>query len=78
MKDRILKGWTPIRWLYLILGTFSIVNSVMAQEWIGTFIGIYFASMGLFAFGCAAGQCHIPTPSIKDNNSENIQYTEIK
>jgi len=50
----------------------------MAQEWIGTFIGIYFASMGLFAFGCAAGQCHIPTPSIKDNNSDNIQYTEIK
>lgn len=29
----------------------------MSQQWMGTVIGGYFASMGMFGFGCASGNC---------------------
>lgn len=74
MKDRILRGWTPVRWLYLILGVFTIIHSALVQEWLGILFGSYFASMGLFAFGCAAGQCNIPIRNHKINEEKNIQY----
>jgi len=58
MKKRILTGWTFARILYLVIGTLLIIQSAMNKEWIGVFIGSYFASMGLFAFGCARGNCY--------------------
>jgi hypothetical protein len=78
MKDRILRGWTPVRWLYLILGVITIIQSALVQEWVGILFGSYFASMGLFAFGCAAGQCNIPIRNHKIYEEKNIQYTEIQ
>jgi hypothetical protein len=57
MKTRILTGWTFMRAIYLLLGVFIVVQSVQQQQWLGILLGGYFASMGLFAFGCAAGNC---------------------
>jgi hypothetical protein len=57
MKTRILTGWTFMRTVYLLLGVFVVVQSVQQQQWLGILLGGYFASMGLFAFGCAAGNC---------------------
>ncbi len=57
MKERILTNWTFTRALYLIMGITVIIQSVMSQQWFGIAFGGYFASMGLFAFGCAAGNC---------------------
>ncbi len=57
MKERILNNWTFARGLYLIIGIAVIIQSVMSQQWLGVVFGGYFASMGLFAFGCAAGNC---------------------
>lgn len=57
MKERILTNWTFARALYLIMGIAVIIQSVMSQQWFGVVFGGYFASMGLFAFGCAAGNC---------------------
>lgn len=57
MKERILTGWTIARWLYLGIGILMIVQSVISRQWFGIAIGSYFAAMGLFAFGCAAGNC---------------------
>ena len=57
IKERILTGWTCIRALYLVIGGFVIIQSIMTNQWFGVVFGGYFASMGLFAFGCAAGNC---------------------
>ena len=57
MKERILTGWTFTRVLYILLGGFLIIQSAMIKQWPGIIFGGYFASMGLFAFGCAAGNC---------------------
>ncbi|MFN3940472.1 MAG: hypothetical protein ACK4IY_07775 [Chitinophagales bacterium] len=57
MKNRILTGWTFARVLYLILGSIVIVQSILDSQWFGVAFGGYFAAMGLFAFGCASGNC---------------------
>lgn len=57
MKDRILKNWTLMRIIYAVMGIAIIVNSVMVREWFGILFGAYFAAMGIFSFGCAAGNC---------------------
>ena len=57
MKQRLLTGWSFIRVLYVVLGLFLAVQSFLQQQWLGIFIGGYFASIGIFAFGCAANKC---------------------
>ena len=56
MKERILYGWTFRRVVYVLIGAYIIVQSIKDDQWIGISIGGYFAAMGLFAFGCAAGR----------------------
>lgn len=81
MKERILRGWTFQRWLYLILGGIVAVQAVVEQQWLVLIPGGYFASMAIFNFGCAAG-CYgkaCPTekhPLKKDFPKNNL--TEIK
>lgn len=57
MKNRILTGWTIQRGLYFALGLLIVVQSIIDKQWLAVIAGGYFASMGLFAFGCAAGNC---------------------
>ncbi len=57
MKERFLTNWTFIRAVYLIIGIVVILQSVMSHQWFGLVFGGYIASMGLFAFGCAANNC---------------------
>ena len=57
MKERILTNWTFTRAFYLIVGIFVVIQSFMGQQWLGIAFGGYFAAMGLFAFGCASGNC---------------------
>ena len=32
-----------------------VVVSLMDKQWVGAALGTYFAAMGIFGFGCAAG-----------------------
>ncbi len=54
---RVSTGWTFARIIYLALGSILIMQSLIEREWWGVMIGGYFAGMGLFAFGCASGNC---------------------
>lgn len=76
MKERILTGWTLTRVLYLVMGTYIVVQSVLEQQWIGILLGGYFASMGLFAFGCAAGNCGVGY-SEKQKNKDTTNFEEV-
>ncbi|MDR0791880.1 MAG: hypothetical protein LBE82_01130 [Chitinophagaceae bacterium] len=57
MKKRIFTGWNFRRIIYAALGILLIVQSIWQAEWWGVLFGGYFAAMGIFAFGCAAGNC---------------------
>ncbi len=71
MKDRIIKGWNFRRLLYVIVGVIVIAQSVSQSLWAGIALGAYFASMGLFAFGCAAGNCSY-VPAKRNTNQSTI------
>ena len=58
MLDRMRYGWTFQRGFYLVAGLVMSLLSFMHQEWYAVIFGLYFASMGLFGFGCAGGQCY--------------------
>lgn len=58
MLQRIKQKWTFTRILFSVLGTTLIIQSIIKLEWLGVFIGLYFAVMGVFAFGCANGNCY--------------------
>lgn len=81
MKQRILTGWNFRRIIYLFAGSTIIVQSAIMREWVGIFIGSYFACMGLFALGCAAGNCAIADDDrTKPINKEieSVDFEEIK
>ena len=76
MKERILTNWTLTRVFYLIVGLFVIIQSFMNQQWIGIAFGGYFAAMGLFAFGCASGNCIGGNCSTETNQNPNQQVAQ--
>lgn len=79
MKERILHGWTPLRLMYVLMGGMVIYSSIAERQWMGIIFGGYFASMGVFAFGCAAGNCGVPAyrgPKYKQD-AETVEYEEI-
>lgn len=83
MKERILTNWTFMRALYLLMGIAVIVQAVMSQQWFGVLIGGYFASMGLFAFGCAAGNCYSGNCAMEQKQKLNttiqdVEFEEVK
>ncbi|HUM52494.1 MAG TPA: hypothetical protein PK431_11795 [Chitinophagales bacterium] len=80
MKNRILTGWNFQRAFYLLMGLFVIVNAIMTKQWFGAIFGAYFASMGLFSFGCAAGACYTSnnTQTPTTNDIQNVEFEEVK
>ncbi|MDO9255746.1 MAG: hypothetical protein Q7U54_09560 [Bacteroidales bacterium] len=80
MKERILTNWTFTRAFYLIVGIFVIIQSIMSQQLFGIAFGGYFAAMGLFAFGCASGNCMGGNCSAepKQNAKENVSFEDVK
>lgn len=80
--QRILTGWTFQRALYLVMGGVVIFQSAMEQQWAGVAFGAYFASMGLFSFGCAAGNCstggRLYEPDAKSTHAfQEVQFEEV-
>lgn len=79
----MITGWTFIRFMYLIIGSFIVVQSIMDQQWLGMFIGTYFGAMGLFGLGCASGNCfssiaNSANSEDKNNLIKDIQYEEVE
>jgi hypothetical protein len=83
MKERIMTGWTFTRGLYLLLGVVILIQSLMAKQMMGVVFGGYFASMGLFAFGCASGSCYSGIRKMSNNQKPNantidVDFEEVK
>ncbi|WP_084625664.1 hypothetical protein [Salinimicrobium xinjiangense] len=65
MINRIFSNWTWVRIVYLLIGVWVIVQSALEGQWIGVVIGAWPAVMGLFAFGCASGNCATGSCEVK-------------
>ena len=57
--NSIFKNWDTRRFLYLLGGIFFIAIAVKDQMWWIALFGIYYISMAIFRFGCAAGNCEV-------------------
>jgi len=83
MKERLLTGWNVQRVLFVIMGSVIIIQGIVEWQWMPVLLGGYFASMGLFSFGCASGACFkfdsgkepLPNDKLK---SQTIDYKEVK
>ncbi|MDP2176165.1 MAG: hypothetical protein Q8K70_09685 [Bacteroidota bacterium] len=83
MKNRIFKNWTFTRLLFLTMGIIIMIQAIYNQQLFGIVFGAYFASMGLFAFGCASGNCLggkcVVENKQKPNQALNdIEFEEVK
>lgn len=79
MKERILKGWTARRVIYLVLGIIIMIQAYKDGQWPGILAGAYFAAMGFFAFGCAGGACFGNVPYRgKQNHTDDVEFEEVR
>ncbi len=82
IKQRVFTGWNFQRVIYVALGTIVMISAIVERQWAAVFVGGYFASMGLFAFGCAAGACfndsYNKPRSEKTSERKEINFKEIK
>ncbi len=83
LKQRIFSQWTFSRVIFAVTGIFIVIQSVIEQQWAGLILGAYFASMGIFAFGCAGGSCYssscsTQTPVRQKTEGRDIEFEEIK
>ena len=77
MKERLLTGWTFQRVLFLLSGSFILIQSIIDRQWFGIIFGIYFASMGLFALGCAAGNCYGGNSGSGNDKKTTASITDV-
>ena len=77
MRERLLTGWTFQRVLFLIMGGFILIQSIIDRQWFGIIFGIYFFSMGLFAIGCAAGNCYGVNSSFGNDKKTTASITDV-
>ena len=77
MLNRLTSGWNFRRILYVAMGAIIMTQAIGDKQWFGVFFGAYFASMGLFAFGCAGGNC-IPTGLNGQNQADFSPSTAVE
>ncbi len=77
MKQRLFYNWNAIRVLYVVIGVSLSIQSFRSSEWMGVIFGLYFSAMGIFALGCAAGNCSIDsTNSKKDSTCQQAEISQ--
>ena len=83
LMQRISTNWTFTRFFYLLMGMVMFYQAFYDRQWPIAAFGLYFSSMGLFAFGCAGGNCYVVSSTtdnkIVDNTGvDTIDFEEIK
>ena len=78
MMERMLTGWSFTRVVYILMGSYLAIQAISEEHWAFVPLGLYFASMGLFAFGCAAGNCYTaPNQTTITGSVNDVSYEEI-
>lgn len=83
MKERITAGWNLQRIILVLTGLGFVVYSISTGTWTGILLGAYFAAMGVFQIGCAAGNCYsgnceTDAPASGNKALYEVQYEEVK
>ncbi len=57
LSKRIFSNWNLKRIAFTSIGVLIMIQAIIDHHWIDIVIGAYFASMGIFSFGCGWNQC---------------------
>ncbi|MFZ1787250.1 MAG: hypothetical protein WAT92_03025 [Saprospiraceae bacterium] len=77
IKDRILTGWNFTRVAYTLVGLYIVLQAFTDKQWSFLPLGLYFASMGVFAFGCAGGNCYVPKTGTTTEGEVAVSFEEV-
>ncbi len=80
MKELILRNWTFMRALRLVLGIIIVVEAVMAKDLVFGLVGLFFSGMALLNTGCCGtGACYTPSVKRRDDQhtTKEISYEEV-
>lgn len=70
LKQRLLTGWTFMRWLRLALGLFMSFQAVALQDTFSGVFAAFFLFQALTNFGCCGvGGCAVPMTPRKQQNT---------
>jgi fucose permease len=75
LLQRFFLPWTVTRILFLFVGGSIFYPAAIEKLWVGIIFGLYFIGSGLFAWGCAGGNCQTPAP--KQSSNQEIEFNEI-
>jgi hypothetical protein len=67
MFHKIIKNWSIVRIIRLVLGIFIIIQSIKLQNYWMILPGILFSVMALVNIGCNSNSCIIPNKNIKND-----------
>ncbi len=68
--NNFFRDWDFRRILYLLGGIFFVFTAINDKTWWLILFGLYFMAMSVFRFGCASGNCEIPSVK-KDSEAKN-------
>ena len=75
--ERILKNWTFIRWIRLLMGLLIIIQSILITDLFFGIAGLIFFLMALFNQGCCNLGNSCANQTRKESKIKEIDYEEV-
>ena len=78
--NSILRNWTAMRIIRLVMGGFIAYQGVLLAQWILIIPGVIYSLLALFNLGCSTGSCAINQNyrSSRNSCSNDVIYEEVK
>lgn len=79
MKERLLHGWTGVRWLRLVFAVVFLAAGIKGREPIAFMAALFFGAQAVFNIGCCGmGQCTPQRGSARANTEAGeITYERL-
>jgi hypothetical protein len=79
MKETLIKNWSFMRLLRLVLGAFIAYDGFRTHEYLIMSMGLLFMGLSVMNVGCCGVQgCGVPSKQANTTEPEEVQYEEVK
>lgn len=79
MKETLLNGWHPMRWLRLILGLIAAYQGIVMHDGLSGAIAAFLLFQAASNTGCGGAGACMTMPSKKESHTGDvIEFEEIK
>ena len=79
MKDTVLYNWSFLRIIRLAVGGFIAYDGFRTHEFLIMTLGLVFMGLAVMNLGCCGAQgCGIPTKKNHSDETQEVEYEEVK